>query len=250
MKKTILAITLCCMFIAGTCFAQTRITVTKDSAGTMSGVTRLVTQGGPVAGQTVFTIDPTTGVSFYMNYAYIGNLVGGTGSGVSQLAAGTPGYFVVYDTSVSGKAVQYASGASIDPDTTIVSGVSTLKVATAGVSIIMSSTTDFTLSGESVYGTYICNYGAPSSGTTITFPSAKKGMSTSVLLSQNTLTSGGTMYIHWPVGQTLICNQTITAGTSKFIVGGTVASKTITAIGIDSNIWQVQTTGTPSVDWD
>jgi hypothetical protein len=58
-------------FIAIQAYAVTRKTVTKNAAGTMSHVTAYVTDGGPVSGQTVWIVDPTTGVSFFANIFYM-----------------------------------------------------------------------------------------------------------------------------------------------------------------------------------
>jgi hypothetical protein len=107
-----------------------------------------------------------------------------------------------------------------------------------------------TVSGTTLYGGYI--YGAAGAGVTRTLPTATGAGENVVFFNVgNTYISGGTLYVHFTSGDTIYCNQTITAGTSKFILAGVSTwTKQILAISTEANHWIVKTVGSPTVDWD
>lgn len=113
---------------------------------------------------------------------------------------------------------------------------------------------DYTVSGVTLLGGYITGVSEPEtqSGITVTFPSAT-GPNENVFLynSDNTYDTGNTLYVHFNAADTIVCDQTFTAGTSKFIISGTSPfDNRIVAWSAEAKIWHVLTVGPATVDWD
>jgi hypothetical protein len=121
--KKLLTLLLVYFLSSSVAHAITRTTVTKNSAGTMSHVTAYVTDGGLVAGQTVWIIDSTTGVSFFANVINTPDFM--SNSGVTFLSS-----------------VTMASGTTIDADVISASRVYTNDIypQTSGVTFLSSVT--------------------------------------------------------------------------------------------------------------
>ena len=235
--KRILILLVGLLFMAGTVYAETRTTVTKDDSGTMSHVTYYKTDGGKKSGQTVWAIDQATGVSFYMDRLDVVDLRGGAGSGVSQLASGTSGYIPVYNSSTGAGPHKYLSGATIDPNTDIAAGVSTQRTVT-GKTLYLDLSQSETLSGETLYGSAIGNYGATNE-VTGTVPTAIKGMSVLFMLTQGHK-NGSTIYVKLNSSDTIVgLTGTFSAGASTVCISGTTMGSYMQIEAWRNGFWYV-----------
>ena len=117
----------------------------------------------------------------------------------------------------------------------------------------------YTITGISRYGGYITGVSEPewvsvavATGITVTVPEAT-GTGENIFLYNysNTYNTGDTLFVHFNAADTIIGNQTFTAGTSKFILSGTSPFDTrLMAWSGAVNVWNVLTIGSPTVDWD
>ncbi len=110
------------------------------------------------------------------------------------------------------------------------------------------------VAGITLYGGYITGVSEPAlqSGMTVVVPSGTGAGENLVFFNErNTYTSGTTLNIHFTAGDTIRSNQTITAGTSKFVLfGDDPWDQRIVCISGAVGEWTVLTTGNPTVDWD
>lgn len=109
------------------------------------------------------------------------------------------------------------------------------------------------LSGNSLLGTYITGATlparAPTAGVSIVFLSPTGGESAVVYNDADT-TSGNTLYVMFTAGDTVKSNIACTAGTSKYIVGGTALAKKLVIWSTGISTWVVDAIGTPTVEAD
>lgn len=111
-----------------------------------------------------------------------------------------------------------------------------------------------TLSGSSLFGAWVTGASnaarTPTAGITVYLVSPSGGENVYLYNDDATTSSGNTLYVHFASGDTVKSDQTITAGTSKFIVGGTALEKSLLCWSTGTSVWVVKTSGTPTVAWD
>ena len=264
--KKILFILFAWFFLIGTANAATWYTVRKDSNGVISNVSGFST----AAGVTFYVITEESGISVYAD-----NYVGPSGSGVSQLQAGTSGYIVVYNSSTGAYGVAAISGASItsgtqtiinselpDPITTPeirteanITGKIYIINLTGNPVAIAGEKTGTTISGASCYGGWTKSGTSAQIGDALTevtaiMTSAVEGMSHVFRIMQDTAQSGGTINVLFEADDNIASQTAIIAGTSKYILSGTTNAKKLVLTASGTSEWEVDEVGSPTVDWD
>lgn len=155
------------------CFAETRVTVTKNTDGVMSRVTAYVTESG----QTVFKVDELGGVTLYVT-----NLIPLSGNSIYFIGRSVSGYYTRYNSSSSVTGIDTLDSTLLAgeisnsrlPDPVSV-GVSGIQKEITGMPLMINLTGSETLQGNTMYGGHIGNYLATSE-VTGTMTNAKKGM--------------------------------------------------------------------------
>lgn len=254
MKKFLIPLLFILIFSSPSYATITRITVTKDSAGTVSGVTRIVTESG----QTWFEVDATSGLSLYVQVL---NLPSGTIGGTSQLQAGTSGYIVVYNSSTGAYGVQAISGNSVVGGTLTSEINSSNPIRTSNVitgrskHINLTSATLYTidLSGASSVWVSAVSSAArsPTSGVSARLPSPDAaGYDVVFLLENSTYEQGTTTYVLGTSGDVWASADTINPAVSKYVVSGTTDAQIVVAHSTGVSKWFIRTVGSPTVAWD
>ena len=202
------------LFLVSAADAATRTTVTKDSAGNVnSRVTSFVTDSGV----TYIQINSDGSVSAYFNQLNLPS-----DSGVSQLSSGTSGYVVVYNSSTGAGPQKYISGSTVDPNTYIQAGVSTEANTITGRTFYTDLTSSENLTGQTVYGGAVGNWGSTSE-VTATLPTAVKGMSVLIMLNQGQA-SGSTLLVLFPSSNIVGISSLFSSGASTLMLSGTTLS--------------------------
>lgn len=110
------------------------------------------------------------------------------------------------------------------------------------------------LSGASIFGTAITGVSNPArsplSGVSLVMTSPSGGENVWFYLGDNTAQSGNTIYLHFTPGDTVVCNQDIIPGVSKFELSGTSLAQTVACWSDGVSRWVVKTDGSPTVNWD
>ncbi len=111
-----------------------------------------------------------------------------------------------------------------------------------------------TVTGITKYGGYLTGVSEPSgqTGVTVTVDAATGAGENFVAFNErDTYSTGTTIYLHFNAADTIRSNQTITAGTSKFILEGTSPwDDSVVCFSGTANEWSCKTSGSPTVDWD
>lgn len=213
--------------------ASTRITVTKDTEGTMSHVTNYVTESG----QSVFSVDDAGAVTFWAT-----NILPTSGSSIYAIGESGPGYYVIYNSksSVTGtetldatKLTGAVPAASI-PDP-ITSGVSSVNSPITGRAFVINMTSSETLSGNSLFGGVIGNYGATSEVTATAIP-VTNGMN----VFFQTRVHGKKLFIKLDAIDSIWgADPGVTTGASAFLLDGGPASAWVLLNYCAPNAWCV-----------
>jgi len=238
--KKILFILFAWFFLIGTANAATWYTVRKDQGGYIS----MVTGYKSTSGQTLFEIDSSGGLSVYVTSTSTIS-----GSGVSQLQSSTSGYIVVYNSSVGAYGVDIISGNSIVGGT-LQSGISGVGLDVFGDTPVYNLTSGTTLSGSTLYASYIGNYGATSE-VTYYLVSAVAKMSFNISLDQDR-SSGSSIWVLTYPGDKIINqpnfvsgNTNSGTGVSYYFLSGVTGDDNVTFIAIGAGVWKTFEQGSP-----
>lgn len=247
--KRILLGCLMVLFLCGTAWGQ-RITVTKDSAGTMTGVTAYVTASGVTVWEAT-----ATGVSVYAT----------TWNNMTEEVVASPnGYVAIFNSDSKVSGYPTLSGVSIADNTITdakITGTLTKEIATTEtitgrskhINLTSSSLVTLDLSGtSSVWVSAVSDTArAPTSGVSVQLESPDAaGYDVVFIMENSSYDAGTTTYLHFPSGDNIASADTITAGVSKYIMSGTTDAQKIICHSTGTSIWYVTTTGSPTVDWD
>ena len=238
MKKVNIILVMSILFILFTAqawAAVTRTMVSKDPAGTVSHVTAYVTESG----QTVFVIDATTGISIFAHRIDVIDLHAPT-SGVSQATSSTSGYIAIYGSSVTLAGTPTISGASLANSPNIPCGVETTVGSITGKVWNGNLTASGSLSGKTVYGGLIGNYGAKSE-VTGTLTATQEGMNIAFQLRQDQ-TSGSTIIVVVNAADSVLGISNFSSGASVIMLSGTTMGSYAVMNYVAPNIWAIQGT--------
>lgn len=113
---------------------------------------------------------------------------------------------------------------------------------------------NYTIAGVTRFGGYLTGVSEPAgqSGVTLTVPAATGAGENWVAFNErDTYSTGTTIYLHFNAADTIRCNQTITGGTSKFILQGSSPwDDSVVCFSGVAGEWTCKTSGSPTVDWD
>lgn len=87
-------------------------------------------------------------------------------------------------------------------------------------------------------------------GVTVIFGTPVGGENGWLYNTENTATSGNTLYVHFTAGTVVYSNIACTAGVSKYILSGTTLEKTLVYWSPAAGIYVVRAIGTPTVEAD
>lgn len=112
-----------------------------------------------------------------------------------------------------------------------------------------------TLALSSVSGVYVSAVSdasvSPTSGASCVLSSpTASGYDVVFILENQTSIAGTSIYVAFTSGDIIASADTITAGTSKFVMSGTTDSQLIWCHSTGVSRWYVRTNGSPTVDWD
>lgn len=218
MKRIFIALILV-LVVCTQAWATRRIAVTKNDAGTMSHVTAFVTE----TGQTVFLVDDSGGVTIFYS-----NLIPISGASTFVIGESVAGYYAIYNSTSSVTGTETIDGSKIGSGITnaslpdpITSGVSTDQLVSGGIYTV-NLTSSETLSGKTMYGAIVGNYGA-NSEVTATLPALEEGMNVGFRLrkSSELAASGATIIILIDPTDTVIGIENFSSSASAIMLSGT-----------------------------
>lgn len=231
--KRILLWGLLALFLCPNAEAGTRTTVTKDSAGTMSNVTAYVTESGT----TVWEVT-AAGVSIYANtYNNMGFIEAPNGYvAVYNTDSNVSGYPTLSGVSITDGTITDAKIsepldveiAAIDTDNTILGRTYFCELTNASTS----------LSGKTVYGGWIGNWGSTSEVTGV-MPEASKGMTVVFELTQGQV-SGSTLIVSFnPLDTVVGLTSGFSSGDSVVYLSSVTMESSMVLEGRMDNYWFV-----------
>ena len=194
---------------------------------------------------------------------FSGTVTANTFSGDGSLLTGVSG---IVSSSTTGYVAVYTSAGQIQGTATISGssvyggmgnfGILTTSVITArSQHINLTSGTLQTLAISGISGVWVSAVSSaarsPTAGVSLQLGSPDAaGYDIVFILENSTYEQGTTTYVLFTAGDVLASADTITAGTSKYIMSGTTDAQLIVCHSTGVSKWFVRTVGSPTVAWD